>query len=278
MGRKVGHAGEPFAAIHRALMGKAMARVPWDTLARHGLDRERLSAVADAWSYRVQTELRSIQVMTRFMTEVVAAGDPLEVYAGAAEALVDEIRHTALCVGVVEGLGFSPFLPEPLHEPESPGFLALPMAQRALGTAVSMLAVSETISVALIEDLRRRCRHPALSMVLALTLEDEDTHRDFGWAYVEASLARFGGGAGAGDARAFARTVAEVALEPHVLRSQRVVAAMPAERRRLEAWDEPGLAEWGLLSVEREALIKLEVIERVVVPRLEVLGIAPASG
>lgn len=271
MGRKVGHAGEPFLAIHRALMGKELQRVPWEALVRHGLEKERLNAVADAWSFRVQTEFRSIQVMTRFMTEVVAAGDPIEVYAGAAEALVDEIKHTALCVSVVEALGFTPFLPEPLVEKEAPGFLALPMAQRALGTAVSMLAVSETLSVALIEDLRLRCRHPALSMVLALTLADEDTHRDFGWAYIDASLRRFE----SDEAVEFARTVAEATLEPHVRGAMAVVSAMKAEDRQLDRWAEPELVEWGLLSREREALIQLATIERVIMPRLAALGIAP---
>ncbi len=253
-------------------MGKELQRVPWEALARHGLDKDRLNAVADAWSFRVQTEFRSIQVMTRFMTEVVAAGDPIEVYAGAAEALVDEIKHTALCVGVVESLGFTPFLPDPLVEKEAPGFLSLPMAQRALGTAVSMLAVSETLSVALIEDLRLRCRHPALSMVLGLTLADEDTHRDFGWAYIEASLRRFE----SDEAIGFARTVAEATLEPHVRGAMAVVAAMKPEDRNLERWNEPELVEWGLLSREREALIQLATIERVIMPRLTALGIAPS--
>jgi hypothetical protein len=269
--RKLLHAGEPFLSMHRDTTRNALAKVPWEALHRHGLERPRLEEVANAWSYRVQTEFRSIQVMTRFTTEVVGAGDPLEVYSAVSSAITDEVRHTALCAAVVEALGFTPFLPEPLVEAEAPGFLALPMAQRALGTAVSMLCISETISVALIEDLRARCRHPALSMVLALTLEDEDEHRDFGWAYVQASLARFA----SDDARAFAQTVAEVTLEPHIRRSMEVLGDKPMSGRELEALTEPEEAEWGLLSQRREALLKLEVIERVVVPRLEALGISP---
>lgn len=274
MSKKLLHAGEPFQSMHREATKNALGKVPWEALHRHGLARPRLEEVANAWSYRVQTELRSVQVMTRFMTEVVGAGDPIEVYSAVASAVSDEVRHTALCAGVVEALGFTPLLPEPLVEVEPPGFLALPMAQRALGTAVSMVCISETISVALIEDLRARCRHPALAMVLALTLEDEDTHRDFGWAYVEASLARFA----SDEAKAFARTVAEVTLEPHIRRSMDTLAAVKGPRAELMArLAEPHEAEWGLFSREREAVLKLEVIERVVMPRLEALGIAPSS-
>lgn len=274
MSKKLLHAGEPFQSMHREATRNALNKVPWEALQRHGLARPRLEEVANAWSHRVQTELRSVQVMTRFMTEVVGAGDPIEVYSAASSAITDEVRHTALCAAVVEALGFTPLLPEPLVESEPPGFLALPMAQRALGTAISMLCISETISVALIEDLRARCRHPALAMVLALTLEDEDEHRDFGWSYVEASLARFA----SNEARDFARTVAEVTLEPHIRRSMDVLKAVRGPRAELMArLDEPHEAEWGLLSREREAVLKLEVIERVVMPRLEALGIAPLS-
>lgn len=273
MSKKLLHAGEPFQSIHREATNNALSKVPWEALQRHGLPRLRLEEVANAWSQRVQTEFRSVQVMTRFMAEVVGAGDPIEVHSAAASAITHEVRRMGLCAAVVEALGFTPLLPEPLVETEPPGFLALPMAQRALGTAVSMLCVSETLSVALIEDLRARCRHPALAMVFALTLEAEDTHRDFGWAYVEASLARFA----SDGARTFARTVAEVALEPHIRQSMDVLAAVKGPRAELMArLAEPHEAEWGLLSREREAALKLEVIERVVMPRLLALGIAPS--
>ncbi|MEZ4463037.1 MAG: hypothetical protein R3F43_00605 [bacterium] len=67
-------------------------------------DRDFAIAV---WSDRVQTEYRSVQIMTRFLTEVLGAGDPLDVYAGAVDAIADEVRHTALCAAVVTALGAS---------------------------------------------------------------------------------------------------------------------------------------------------------------------------
>ena len=53
----------------------------------------------------MQTEFQSIQIMTRFMWEILGSGDPLDVYAGAADAIMDEIRHTAMCVEMAKALG-----------------------------------------------------------------------------------------------------------------------------------------------------------------------------
>lgn len=263
------HAGDPFAALHDALVGVA---VPWGALDPAALDPQLLARARDAWTWRVETEFRSIQVMTRFLSEVLASGDPLEVYAGAADAVQDEIRHTALCVGMAEALGATPRLPEPVAEDENPDFLSLPMPQRALGTAVAMLAVSETISVALIEDLRARCGHPTVRAVLDATLADEDTHQGYGWAYVGASLERFDQAG-----RDFAQEVVEATLGPHIAGVDQVLAAVPASARDLGAWPEPELADLGLLGDAREALVKRAVIAEVLVPRLASLGILPPS-
>lgn len=266
--RRVAHAGPPFRAIHDALVGVAIDWAPLAQVAAR-LDPAALARAQTIWGYRVQTEFRSIQVMARFLQEVLASGDPLEVFAGASDAVIDEVRHTALCVGVVEALGATALFPTPLAEDESPTFLALPMPQRALGTAVSMLAISETLSVALIEDLQKRATQATIRAVLDATLADEDAHRDFGWAYVAASLARFDA-----DGRDFARAVAETTLAPHRVGIAAALDPLPMHQRTLAAWPEPELAALGLLGPEREALVKQDALERVLMPRLRSLGIA----
>ncbi|MFO0745027.1 MAG: diiron oxygenase [Myxococcota bacterium] len=265
--RRLGHALGPFRAIHDALVA---ADVPWEALTADAVPAGVRDVVRAHWAYRVETEYRSIQVMTRFLAEVLAAGDPLEVYAGAADAIADEVRHTALCLGVAERLGVVPLLPDPVELLDPPGFAALPAAQRALGTAVSMLVVSETISVALIEDLRRRATHPTVRAVLERTLRDEDAHDDFGWAYLEASLARFGD-----DGRGYARVVAETTLAPHLGEIEAMRAALPRELQHLERWPEPELAAFGVMGRERQALVKRAVIAERLAPRLAALGLGP---
>lgn len=258
------HAGQPFAAMHHALVDVA---IDWSALRPEDLDPALLERARAAWNGRAQSEYQSIQVMTRFMGEVLAAGDPLEVQAGAVMAIEDEVRHTALCVGVVEALGMVATLP-PLDASEAPGFLALPAAQRALATAITMLAINETVSVALIEDLQARATHPVVKAVLDATLADEDAHGDFGWAYVAASLGRFDG-----DGHDYARACAESAVQALVGPARTTVAGLSPHLRDLGRWPEPELAHLGLRSPEREALVIVAAVEQRVVPRLVQLGL-----
>lgn len=259
------HAGAAFQGLHDALLG---INIDFTQLDPSAWPADQVAHARAVWAGRVQTEYRSVQVMTRFLQEVLGAGDPLEVFAGVAAAITDEIRHTALCVQVVEALGGVPPLPDPVVEAETPGFLRLSMPERALGTALSMLVVSETISTAYIEDLRARCHHPVLRAVLDLTLDDEETHHAFGWDYVAASLMRFD--------RAgldYARLVVDVTLSPHEERARAVLADMPPERRHLAAWPEPELVALGISSAERQALVFEQVNQRVLLPRLRALNL-----
>lgn len=251
--------------MHQALVG---VDIDWSLLDREAIAEPLLGRAQAAWSGRVQSEYQSIQVMSRFLQEVLAAGDPLEVQAGAVMAIRDEIRHVALTCTVVERLGATPLLPEPLEHTEVAGFRALPPAQRALGTAITMLAVNETVSVALIEDLRARATHPVIRAVLEATLADEDTHGDYGWAYVEASLERFDG-----EGRGYARACAESALEVLVEPARQRALDLSAEQRNLAHWAEPELAHLGLRSPEREALVILTAVAEQVMPRLKALDL-----
>lgn len=253
------HANGVFARIHHEL---ARIDIDFSGLVPGDFSPDILNQARRTWLHRLQTEFRSIQVMTRFMSEVLAAGDPLEIWAGAADAILDEIRHTALCMAVVERLGVVPELPKPVHQPENTAFLAQPMAQRALSTAISMLAISETLSVGFIEDLSERATHPVIQAVLHETLADEDTHHAFGWAYVEASLARFSGG------MELWRMVTSQTLESHFQSETRALATMPQGERVLSAWPEPELCHAGLLSPQREALVFRNTYVRVLEPKL----------
>lgn len=206
--------------------------------------------------------------MTRFLEELVGAGDPLDVLPSAAEAIRDEIRHAALAAQVVEMLGGeTPDLPDPVREPLAAEYVALPMVQRALITAISV-AINETISLALIADLQRRCTNPPLQTMLSATLADEDGHGDLGWVYVAASLQRFDE-----DSHPFWRAVAQNAYQPHRDHAARVLEPLAVERRTLEEWPEPDLAMLGLISAEREAVLFERTWRQALLPKLQELGL-----
>ena len=100
--RPMRKAGGAFEGGHSALMGKPIdfARLDPATIP----EAYREAAIA-AWQERFETEYRSIQIMTRFMTEVVGAGDPIDVYAMVVDLIEDEVRHMALCGETVRALG-----------------------------------------------------------------------------------------------------------------------------------------------------------------------------
>ena len=216
----------------------------------------------------MRSEFRSIQIMSRFVSEVVNAGDPLNVYAWALELVQDEVRHTELCAAVCHYLGQAALLPDPVALLERPEFIALPYPERALASAISMLGTNEVISLGFIEDLAARCTDPAIAGVLRETVADESSHGELGVAYIEKSLARFDG-----NSWPRWRDLVRKALAPHEAFAERALATLPPEALALELWPEPELAALGLLSPQRQALLYLRTRDRVLGPRLRALDL-----
>lgn len=229
---------------------------------------ELVSEARSVWQERFRTEFRSIQIMTRFLTEVLGAGDPLEVYACCVELVEDEIRHTRLCAAVCRALGVQASFPDPVELVDSPTFVRAPMAERALCSAVSMLVINETISTGFIEDLRERCTYEPIHAVLAMTAEDESEHEAFGVEYVRRSLERF-----PPSARIDVRHLVRSTLEPHRARAAQVLRSIPGERRALEHHPDDERAQLGLFSAERQALVFERTMRDKLLPRLALLDL-----
>jgi len=263
--RSVQRVGGVFAEMHRGLMGASAALPPLDVAE---VPAELRGELVATWSQRFLTEFRSVQVMHRFLGELLATGEPLEVYAGAVELVADEIRHMALCADLLRALGAPVNWPEPQELTKKAEFRAAPPIQRALATAISMLVVNETLSVAYVRDLHARCDQPTVKALLAATVEDEAGHEDFGWEYVAKSLQRF-----PSDSLPMWRQIVQDALHPQRSAAERIVTGLPEEKRTLEAWPDMERARWGLFSPERQALLCLQTIRTGLVPRLTKLGL-----
>lgn len=220
-------------------------------------DAALLERARKVWRGRLHSEFRSLQIVNRFLAEVTGAGDPVEIYAGAVDLIVDEARHVGLCRDLCRAMGTSDALPDPPGLDDPPEFLAAPMVQRALGTAITMLLVNETISVAYLTDLAARCTDPVIGAVLRATVEDEEGHEAFGFEYVKRALNRFAPST-LPDWQALTRK----ALAPH----HRWAEAIDPEWR-----DEPELVALGLFSPQRQAAVFRQVWAEVLGPRLATL-------
>jgi hypothetical protein len=220
------------------------------------------------WADRVRTEWRSVQILTRWVTELTATVEPLPFLAGAAQALDDEIHHVALCSALCEALGGRPERPAPSGAEDATS-LRLAPAERPLATAIVMLVVNETLSVAYLQDLAARCDAPAVRFVLDGLLADELGHRDLGGDFVRHTLPRRPAAERA-EWRAFARR----AVEHHRHKIDALLARVPPERRALEHFPDAGRAALGMTTPVRQALVFEETLETTLRPRLAALDLA----
>lgn len=258
-------AGGAFAALHDKLHG-GLADAP--PLELQSFPPEVIQRAQATWLERLGTEYRSIQIMTRFLSDLLDAGEPLDILAMAQDMMLDEIRHTHSCALVAHALGAALRLPNPTELKQPEAFLKMPPKQRALCTAIAMLAVNETVSVAFIRDLAERCTTPFISQVLHDTCADEDTHEKLGWEYVERTLATFPIGALSGF-----KQVVQTAVAPQRRQAEATLAAMDPDRRKLSDWPDAGLIDLGLFSPQRQALVYQEVATATLIPRLSRLGL-----
>lgn len=265
MPRRLVLAGGAFSGSLRALLPHPPN---WSGFMRSRFPAGTVERARRTWLERLHSEYRSAQILQRFAAEVQGAGDPFDAWVWATDLVTDELRHVELCRQACEALGTEPTLPTPVEEALSEPFLAAPMAQRALNTALGMLAVSETLSVGFIRDLAERCDTPGIADVLRLTIEDEAEHGDLGWAYVEASLARFP----KSTLSAWRSLVSQV-LAPHRQRATAALEGVAPEDRQLDRHPDNGWIELGLFSPARQALVFERTLDAELRPRLEALGL-----
>lgn len=265
MDRPFRFAGDLFAQLHQELVGTTIA---FETFDRSAIPQTRLVLAQNTWVRRAQAEFRSIQILSRFLSEVVGAGDPVDVYAGVVAAISDEIRQCALSLGVCQSLGVDAILPKPVPLDERHATSEAPMAERALYTAITMLGINETISAGFVADLHARCNNPIIKAVLDATVSREPRRTAFRWRYIAMSLERF-----PPEAMTQWRKVARAALTSQISSMQPMIESIPEEDRNLEAWPDDDRVDLGLFSQQRQALIFQDVVYDVLRPQLEQLNL-----
>lgn len=258
-------AGGIFGEFHEELMGK---KIDFSAFDPTQFDDALLNEARHVWLERFQTEFRSTQIMTRFMTEVLGAGDPVDIYAGGVDLIGDEVRHSALCAGMCRALGVPARFPDPIMLEDPPEFLNASMGERALHTAITMVAINETISYGFITDLRERCQEPTVRAVLDATVEDEEGHQDFGWVYIEKSLKRF-----PKSTLPAWRHLVELTLKKHFDVVNPILADLSQEQSNIDAWPDDERIALGLYSPQRQALVFDKTYREVAEPRLNELDL-----
>ncbi len=265
MGRPFRFAGDMFERVHRELLDTS---IRFDALDISDVSPDRLEVARRTWERRTQSEFRAIQILSRFLVQVVGSGDPIDVYAGVLNAIGDEIRQCALSIGVCQALGIEPTMPKPVELEERPATVDAPLVERALYTAICMLGVNETLSAGFVTDLHERCDDTVIKAVLDATVSREPQRSTLRWRYIELSLLRF-----PPDTLNHWRAITRAAVARQKASMQPLLDAIDPARPTLEDWPDTDRVALGLFSKERQALVFQRTLEGVLEPRLRRLGL-----
>jgi hypothetical protein len=120
---------------------------------------------------------------------------------------------------------------------------------------VALGCVTETLSAALLIELRKRSGVPEVHDAFDVILKDEVQHSRLGWAHLAWAAQR-------GDVSF---------LEPHV--QPMIAAALDAERTPAAPEDEAALTRWGVLPARDVAAIAEATIASTILPGLARFGV-----
>lgn len=212
-------------------------------------------AVARVWRMREQAEHEAAMQFAHLARELAVTGFPDALTELALRASRDETRHAALCRGVVaaHAPGLPPLEPRPLARLGPP---SLSRRQRALYQAVALCCVTETLSVALLLEMRSCVRDPPVVVAVTRIARDESRHSQLGWAVLE----RVG------------RHADLSWLSPHI--GSMLRASLEGED--LPVIPDTDLGGHGILPAPRSREIAAAVAQGVIFPGLQQYGIATA--
>ena len=213
------------------------------------------SRAAQVWLVRERTEHEAAALFARLARDLAACAAPGALVDLAARCGRDETVHAGHCRAIVEDLepGLAPLPPDASL---SLGPRLASAGERALYASVALGCVTESLSTALLIELRPLATRPVVRRALDVILEDEVRHSRLGWAYLAHAAARE-------DVRW---------VQPHV--PAMLAAALDGElpsATPIEAGE--SLAGLGILDRDVVRRICAETIESTIVPGLARYGI-----
>ncbi len=222
----------------------------------------RETAIA-TWSGRMTNEAQSSYVFEALGEQLDDAGLGANLGAAARAFAREELRHGELCGAVVEALGGSAVAGVE-DQPRFPMHPGSTRREAALRNLLSIGCLSETVAVSLIGAEREEMPEGPLRELLTQIWADEIGHARFGWTLVAAHAPLL-----TAEERAQLAAYLPVALR-HLERHE--LAHLPDAHA-------PGAGsnELGLCSGRDARVLFYATVERVILPRLDALGLPARS-
>ncbi len=272
---RLGVGESPLRGEHERLLRTALKRgepapeIPPDAKLEGGYSEIAVRLAREAWRARSLHEHQSACVFSRLLPQLIEAEASIEYKSVVLRAAMDEVRHGSLCLQIVSYLGGEPeaegdlaTLPLPEHTGRSP-------RERALRNVIFASCLSETIGTSLLAEEREETREPRIRRVVEQLSADEILHAKLGWALLGEWLPALTPDERAGIERYLALALGTI--------EAKMLEAMPIPRRPLPAALVAELAALGAMDGHVAREILYAVLEDVIVPRFEELGIGAAA-
>ncbi len=223
-----------------------------------------LSKVARVWAYRKRVEHEAADQFERLAAGLSELGADTKLIRLAKLSAEDEKRHAILCRKIIDQtdaqvIGKAPQLGMSLG-PEH-----WELRQRILYACVSLSCVTETLSTALLIEMKKQAGPLTVRETVHSILEDEITHSRIGWAQL-ATEANYC------DVSWLSPFI------PGMIRDAIMAEPLPRVVQGAESLnDNEWLSEWGILPEAKATAIMLSAINGVVLPGLKAFGINPPS-
>lgn len=218
-------------------------------------------AAAEVWRVRERTEHEAAALFRRLASDLASSGGPSTLVDLATRCASDEVRHASLCRRLVDSL--APDTPPLMAANEAPlGPSAASPVDRALYASVALGCVTESLSTALLIEMRPLAGPTLVRDVITEILEDEVRHSRLGWAHL-----------------AFEAERRDVSFLVHVV-PEMLRAALDTEgaipHTELEQHERDALRAYGILPHADVARVTRAAIDDVIIPGLARFGVRVA--
>jgi hypothetical protein len=254
------NAGGAFEAAHERFTYSDAEPIEWSALRAADYDPRTVARGRKSFVLRFLDEQRSMLAFSELLAEMCEAGAPIDVIGSLTRVVRDEARHVEMCGKIVTQLGGWPD-----GAPEANWVRSdkrLPLRTRVLRTVVGSLCIGETVSVAMIQGVRKNATDPVVHAALTRMLADESFHSRFGWWWLELEAPRLSPEERSSLDSFIVRAMA--AVEKAARPSQEVIAGVANKTF------DPG--PFGAMSVDERESAFLRVMHGTIVPGLEAAG------
>jgi len=145
-------------------------------------------AVATRWRENAVTEYASVAAFARLTLDLLALGAPPALVEAANRDMLDEVRHTHLCLALAEAIDGRREVPAPFPDAQRvstlPRVRTLALARLAVESLIDG-ALHEGVSARIVARLAPVAEVPSIRTTLATIAADEGRHAAHGWHVVE---------------------------------------------------------------------------------------------